>query len=64
MEQEIRGLAFADWAAASTDRASKDGVTGTPTVLVDGTRVTDLSAAGLTAAVHAAVRAVAAGEDG
>jgi protein-disulfide isomerase len=38
----------------STDRASKDGVTSTPTVLVDGKKLADLSANGLTAAVTAA----------
>jgi protein-disulfide isomerase len=54
VEQQIRDLAFGDWVAASTDQASKDGVTGTPTVFVDGTKLTDLSAAGVTAAVHAA----------
>jgi protein-disulfide isomerase len=54
VEQEIRDLTFGDWVAASTDQASKDGVTGTPTVFVDGTRLTDLSAAGVTAAVRAA----------
>ena len=35
----------------ATDQASKDGVTGTPTVFVDGTKLADLSAGGLTAAV-------------
>jgi protein-disulfide isomerase len=37
-----------------TDQASRDGVTGTPTVLVDGTALADLTAAGLAAAVTAA----------
>jgi hypothetical protein len=35
-------------------QAGKDGVTGTPTVLVDGEALADLSPAGLTAAVTAA----------
>src|SRR5262249_28969188 len=30
---------FAGWAEAATEQASKDGVTGTPTILVDGTRL-------------------------
>jgi protein-disulfide isomerase len=54
VEQQIRGLTYGDWVAQVTDQASKDGVTGTPTVLVDGTRLTDLTADGLTAAVTAA----------
>ena len=54
VEEGIRDLFYGDWVAAATDRASQDGVTGTPTVLVDGERLTDLSAAGLTAAVAAA----------
>ena len=37
-----------------TDQASQDGVTGTPTVLVDGERLDDLSPESLTAAVDAA----------
>jgi hypothetical protein len=38
----------------ATDQASKDGVTSTPTVLVDGQELANSSAAGLTAAVTAA----------
>jgi protein-disulfide isomerase len=56
VEQQIRDLHYGDWVTAVTDQASKDGVTGTPTVFVDGTKLTDLSAAGLTAAVTAAQR--------
>jgi protein-disulfide isomerase len=51
---DIRNLVFGQWVKASEDQASKDGVTGTPTVLVDGTKLSDLSPAGLTAAVTAA----------
>jgi protein-disulfide isomerase len=54
VEQQIRDLHYGDWVARVTDQASKDGVTGTPTVFVGGTKLTDLSAAGLTAAVTAA----------
>jgi protein-disulfide isomerase len=54
VEQEIRNLAFGEWVKKVTDQASKDGVTGTPTVLVDGKKLTDLSPNGLSAAVTAA----------
>jgi protein-disulfide isomerase len=53
VERQIRDLTYGDWVKNSTDQASKDGVTGTPTVFVDGTELSDLSAAGLTAAVSA-----------
>ena len=53
-EQGIRDLTYADWVKNVTDQASKDGVTGTPTVLVDGQTLADLSPDGLTAAVDAA----------
>jgi protein-disulfide isomerase len=52
--QAIRDLTYSDWVKASTDQASKDGVTGTPTVLVGGQKLADLSPSGLTAAVTAA----------
>jgi hypothetical protein len=39
-----------------TDQASKDGVAQTPTVLVDGRRLADLSPGGVTAAVQSARR--------
>jgi protein-disulfide isomerase len=54
VEQDIRDLTYGDWVAQVTDQASKDGVTGTPTVIVDGTKLDDLSPDGLTAAVDAA----------
>ena len=54
VEAAIRDLRFQGWTARVTDRASQDGVTGTPTVLVDGEPLTDRSPAGLTAAVQAA----------
>jgi protein-disulfide isomerase len=54
VEQDIRNLTYGDWVKQITDQASKDGVTGTPTVMVDGHTQTDLSLAGLTAAVQAA----------
>ena len=54
VQQDIRDLTYADWVKTATDQASKDGVTGTPTAFVDGTKLADLSAAGLTAAVAGA----------
>ena len=54
VELGIRDLTYGDWVKTATDQASKDGVTGTPTVFVDGAKLADLSAAGLTAAVTAA----------
>ncbi|WP_448625071.1 DsbA family protein [Geodermatophilus sp. URMC 64] len=54
VEQAIRGLAYGDWVDQITDQASKDGVTGTPTVFVDGHQLEDLTASGVTAAVRSA----------
>jgi protein-disulfide isomerase len=51
---DIRDLVYGEWVKGAEDQASKDGVTGTPTVLVDGDRLDDLSPSGLTAAVTAA----------
>ncbi len=50
----IRDLRFGDWVAAATDRASRDGLTGTPWVLVDGEPLEAPTAEALTAAVEAA----------
>jgi protein-disulfide isomerase len=54
VDKEITDLAFGDWVKNVTDQASKDGVTGTPTVRVQGKALSDLTRAGLTAAVKAA----------
>jgi protein-disulfide isomerase len=56
VEQDIRELRFEDWTAQVTDAASRAGVTGTPTVLVDGERLdpAQLSPEGIEAAVTAA----------
>ena len=51
---QVRDLTYGDWVKQVTDQASQDGVTQTPTVMVNGTPLTDLSTAGLTAAVDAA----------
>jgi protein-disulfide isomerase len=52
----IRDLRFATWAARVTDQAGRDGITATPTVLVDGTTVSDRTPSGLVAAVSAAAQ--------
>jgi protein-disulfide isomerase len=54
VEQAVKNLTYGDWVKQSTDQASKDGVTATPTVKVAGRKLTDISVAGLTAAVSAA----------
>jgi protein-disulfide isomerase len=51
---DIKNLVYGQWVKGAEEQASKDGVTGTPTVLVDGSKLKDLSPAGLTAAVTAA----------
>lgn len=54
VEQQIRDLAYGSWVTKVTDQASQDGVTGTPTVFVNGRRIDDLSESGLTAAIDSA----------
>jgi protein-disulfide isomerase len=54
VEQAIKNLTYGDWVKTATDQASKNGVTGTPTVFVAGQKLADISAAGLTAAVTTA----------
>jgi protein-disulfide isomerase len=54
VQQAIANLKYGDWVKQSTDQASKDGVTGTPTVLVAGKKLTDISPGGLSAAVSSA----------
>jgi protein-disulfide isomerase len=54
VEEAITGLAYEDWTREVTDAASRAGVTGTPTVLVDGEILQDRTPAGLRAAVEAA----------
>jgi protein-disulfide isomerase len=50
----IKDHKYADWTKKVTDQASKDGVTQTPTVIIAGKSLSDLSPAGITAAVDAA----------
>jgi hypothetical protein len=54
VEDGIRNLRFEDWTKEVTDAASRAGISGTPTVLVDGEPVRDWSPEGLTAAIQAA----------
>jgi protein-disulfide isomerase len=51
---QIDHRTYGEWVKKVTDQASKDGVTATPTVLVDGNRLRDYSVSALTAAVTAA----------
>lgn len=57
LADDISAGVFCDWVATVTDRSRQDGVTGTPTILVNGTVLVDRSAAGLSAAVADAARA-------
>ncbi len=54
VETGIRGLRFGDWVARVTDQASQEGLTGTPTVLVNGEALAAPTAEALLAAVEAA----------
>jgi protein-disulfide isomerase len=53
---QIRDLTYGDWAKRITDQASKDGVTQTPTVLVDNKPLTDLTPRALALAVLGAAQ--------
>lgn len=54
VEGGIRDLRFGSWVADATDRASRDGLPGTPWILVDGNPIETPSAEALAAAVRAA----------
>lgn len=56
VESAIKSLKFSDWTKKTTDQASKDGVTATPTVIIAGKQVSDTSPSGITAAVDAAAQ--------
>lgn len=53
----IEGTTYKGWVNKVTDRSSKDGVTGTPTVLIDGEKVASQSTTGLVTAIQKAVDA-------
>ena len=50
----VRDRAFESWTRATTDQASRDGLQGTPYVLVNGTPLSNPTPEGLQAAVAAA----------
>jgi protein-disulfide isomerase len=50
----VEDQTYADWTSATTDRASEDGVTGTPTVFVNGEELDEVTPESLEAAVEAA----------
>jgi protein-disulfide isomerase len=52
----IKDLKYEDWTKKVTAQASKDGVTGTPTVTIAGKALRDLSPSGVTKAVDAATQ--------
>ncbi len=53
-DQCVRNDTYRGWATANTDAAFRQGVSATPTVIVDGERLEELSVAALTAAIDAA----------
>jgi protein-disulfide isomerase len=53
--QCVKSKKYAGFVSEISDQASRDGVLATPTLLVDGSPVPDVSLAGVTAAVNAAL---------
>ena len=53
--QCVKSKKYAGFVAQLTEQASRDGVLATPTLLVDGKPVQDVSLSGVTAAVNAAL---------
>jgi protein-disulfide isomerase len=53
--QCVKSKKYRDFVSRISDRASRDGVLGTPTLLVDGNPVQKVTLAGVTAAVDAAL---------
>lgn len=51
----IEDLKFGQWVTNATDQASKDGVTGTPTVEVNGKRLENASLADIASAMQKAI---------
>lgn len=54
VDKQIKDLAYGDWVKKVTDQASKDGVTGTPTVVINGQRLRDWNKPSFDAALQAA----------
>jgi protein-disulfide isomerase len=57
MTAAVNGLTYQGWTARVTEQASKDGLSGTPRILVNGEEVKEWTAANLKAAVDAAAAA-------
>jgi protein-disulfide isomerase len=57
MTTAVKAETYKGWTVRVTDAASKDGLTGTPRVLVNGTELKEPTAANLKAAVDAATAA-------
>jgi protein-disulfide isomerase len=55
VESCIRDMTFGDWVESTTDEAFDNGVSGTPTLFVNGEVVEDVSPAGIQAAVDEAL---------
>ena len=53
-EQQIRAGTYANYVTRATDQSSKDGVTGTPTIKVNGQQLDNPTLQSVTAAVTAA----------
>ena len=53
--QCVKSRKYADFVSKISDKANQDGIFATPTLLVDGKPVQDVSLAGVTAAVNAAL---------
>jgi protein-disulfide isomerase len=56
MTTAVKNLTYKSWTERVTDQASKDGLSGTPRILVNGEEVTEWTAANLKAAVDAAAK--------
>lgn len=56
MTSAVNGLTYQGWTVRATDQASKDGLSGTPRILVNGKEVKEWTAANLKAAVDAAAK--------
>ena len=57
MTTAVNGETFAGWTVQATEQASKDGLSGTPRVLVNGKEIKDWTAANLKTAVDEAAAA-------
>jgi hypothetical protein len=51
----VKSKKYADFVSKISDAASQGGILATPTLLVDGKPIQDVSLAGITAAVNSAL---------